>query len=244
METYLKQIVSENRSDIPLYKQLAGEIRLLIENGKVSKGDLLPSERVLTEITGASRVTIRKAISELIDEGLLFRRQGAGTFIAQGIEQSGEELSSFSSDTLSRGAQPSSLWLIKTIAKANSEEANLLKIAVGEEVLKLGRVRVSDNEPLAIEHATIPLRLIGAPELIEDSLYDALNKRGNRPVDGTQKIRASLASPIEAGLLSISEGAEVLRIERHSFLKDGTPVEHTRSVYRGDKYVFVTDLHL
>jgi len=227
----------------PLYIQLANNLRQLISDGKMSSGDALPSERVLTEITGASRVTIRKAIGQLINEGILLSRQGAGTYIAPLIEQSGEELSGFTEDVKGRGEAPTSIWLVRTTASPTEEEAKLLRIKTGEQVVRLGRVRLSNGEPLAIEHAVVAATLLPSPENVGDSLYRVLKENGNCPVKGTQKIQASLATPTEAGLLSIQEGSEVLRIERNSFLADGTPVEYTRSAYRGDKYVFVTELH-
>jgi len=118
-----------------------------------------------------------------------------------------------------------------------------LQISMTTQVVRLGRVRLADGEPLAIEHAVVPTSMLPAPDLIENSLYQALEKNGNRPVRGTQKLCASTASPTEAGLLSVAAGSEVLRIERYTYLEDGTPVEYTRSAYRGDKYVFVSELH-
>lgn len=227
----------------PLYIQLANNLRQIILDGKMSSGDALPSERVLTEITGASRVTIRKAIGRLINEGLLLRRQGSGTYIAPLIEQSGEELSGFTEDAKNRGEAPTSIWLVRTTAFPTEEEARHLRINTGEQVVRLGRVRLSNGEPLAIEHAVVAATLLPIPDNVGDSLYQTLKENGNCPVKGTQKIQASLATPTEAGLLSIQEGSEVLRIERNSFLADGTPVEYTRSAYRGDKYIFVTELH-
>ena len=239
----LKKLGPDRDTSIPLYVQLAKNLRQLIFDGNMTSGDALPSERTLTRITGASRVTIRKAIDQLIDEGLLLRRQGAGTYVAPRIEQSGEELTGFSADARNRGESPTSIWLMRTLAMPTEEEARILQIPPGEQVVRLGRVRLSDGEPLAIEHAVVPAALLDDPEKVGDSLYRSLEAKGNRPVKGSQKLTASLATPTEAGLLSIQEGEGVLRIERFSFLEDGTPVEYTRSAYRGDKYVFVTELH-
>lgn len=243
MSSVLKNIGPEWDSSTPLYIQLANNLRELIFDGEMETGDALPSERRLTEITGASRVTVRKAIDRLIDEGLLLRRQGAGTYIAPRIEQSGDELTGFTADAEGRGESPASIWLVRATANPTEDEATFLNIKMSDQVVRLGRVRLSDGEPLAIEHAVVPAMFFKDPQTIGNSLYKALGASGNRPVKGTQKIRASQASPTEAGLLSIHEGDSVLRIERRSFLDDGTPVEYTRSAYRGDKYVFVTELH-
>ncbi|PHZ84671.1 GntR family transcriptional regulator [Paremcibacter congregatus] len=243
MHSELKKIVSKWDNSSPLYIQLANNLKQIILEGKMASGDSLPSERMLTEITGASRVTVRKAIRRLIEEGLLLSRQGAGTFVAPAIEQSGEELTSFTDDAQDRGEEPASIWLVRSIASPTEEEARHLKISLNDPVVRLGRVRLSDGEPLAIEHAVIPAALLPSHENVGLSLYQALEKIGVYPVKGTQKIRASLATPTEAALLSIHEESEILRIERHTFTKDGTPVEYTRSAYRGDKYVFVSYLH-
>jgi GntR family transcriptional regulator len=243
MQSIKEKIGPDWDTSTPLYIQLANNLRQLISDGDMQIGDALPSERSLTEMTGASRVTIRKAIDQLIDEGLLLRRQGAGTYIAPQIEQSGEELTGFSADAVNRGESPTSIWLVRSVALPTEDEAKHLHIGMNDNVVRLGRVRLSNGEPLAIEHAVVSAAFFVDPENIGNSLYSALEKTGNRPVKGTQKLRASLATPTEAGLLSTQEGSEVLRIERHTFLADGTPIEYTRSAYRGDKYVFVTELH-
>ncbi|OYQ37793.1 GntR family transcriptional regulator [Niveispirillum lacus] len=226
----------------PLYIQLANKLRDSISEGQITSGEALPSERALSEITGTSRVTIRKAIDQLVEEGLLERRHGSGTFITAQLEQAGTTLSGFSADAIHRGQSPKSIWLVKTVSSATADEAMVLAISPATQVARLARVRLADDEPLAIEHAIVPLSLLPPMDTIGDSLYAALERQGNKPVQGIQKIRASLATPIEAGLLSIREGAEVLRIERRTFLADGTPVELTRSAYRGDHYEFVADL--
>jgi GntR family transcriptional regulator len=222
---------------------MADGIRALIESGELQTGEALPSERKLIDILGTSRVTIRKAVDQLIAEGLLERRHGAGTYVAERIEQSGEELTGFTADAKHRGESPTSVWLVRTIAPPTEDEALHLKIGASEKVARLGRVRLSDGEPLAIEHAVVPARFLANPLEVEASLYALLRKYGHSPVSGTQKIRASLATPTEAGLLSISENSEILRIERSTYLADGTPIEFTRSAYRGDRYTFVSDLH-
>jgi GntR family transcriptional regulator len=226
----------------PLYIQLANRLRDSINEGQIASGEALPSERALSELTGASRVTIRKAIEQLVDEGLLQRRHGSGTFIAPRAEQPGTTLSGFSADALHRGKAPGSIWLVKTVSGATADEAQALSLPSSAPVARLARVRIADEEPLAIEHAIVPAAMLPDLSTLQGSLYAALESRGNRPVRGTQKIRASLATSVEAGLLSIREGAEVLRIERRTFLADGTPVELTRSAYRGDRYEFVADL--
>ena len=233
---------SSRTSSTPLYIQIAQSIRRQIDEGLIAMGEALPSERELCEITGVSRVTIRKAVGQLIDEGLLWRKQGSGTFVAERIEVPATYLGGFTEDTRARGQQPGSIWLVRNYANPTREEATQLKVSTTSVVARLGRVRLSGGEPLAIEHAVVLDAHLPPIEEIGDSLYAALESKGNRPHKGRQKVRASLASPTEAGLLSIQENSEVLRIERVTWLEDGTVIEFTRSAYRGDRYEFVTDI--
>ncbi len=226
----------------PLYLQLAHKLREHIARGDVGTGSALPSERDLSQMVGMSRVTVRKAIEMLIDEGLLLRKQGSGTFVAQRIEVPGASLSSFSEDARSRGDDPGVIWILKTYALPTEEEASALELSLSASVARLCRVRLSGGEPLAIEHAVVPAVFLPDLAALGDSLYNVLEQGGMRPVHGTQRIRASLATPTEAGILSIRENGEILRIERRARASDGRSVEFTRSAYRGDRYDLVTNL--
>jgi GntR family transcriptional regulator len=229
-------------SNSPLYMQLAKSLRQQIVDGKLVTGEALPSERDLCDIMGASRVTVRKAIELLIDEGLLSRRQGSGTFVVPRIQAPGSFLSSFSEDAKARGEKTKTIWMMKVIAVASEEETRLLELAKGAKVARLSRVRFAGGEPLAIENAVVPSLMLPDIGKLGNSLYQALAKRGNRPVTGAQKIRAALAGPVEAKLLCIPEKTEILRIERLTRRADGCPVELTRSAYRGERYEFVSEL--
>jgi len=134
------------------------------------------------------------------------------------------------------------VWMIKTYALPTEDEAIALGIPACFEVVRLGRVRLSGGEPLAIEHAVVPAKFLPDLSAIKGSLYEALTENGAKPVSGTQKIRAALATPTEAGILCIEEKAEILRIERLTRSKDGEMLEYTRSAYRGDRYDFVSQL--
>jgi GntR family transcriptional regulator len=238
------RLLPDRNDATPLYIQVANNLRQVIRDGSLDKAAALPSERALSELTGASRVTIRKALEQLVDEGLLLRRQGSGTFVAPRIEQRGGDLSGFSTDAQNRGEAPGSIWIMKALSLPTEEEAGVLGITPSTGVARQGRVRLANDEPLAIEHAVVAAGLLPDLGQIENSLYAALDLKGNRPVSGSQRIRAGTATSVEAGLLSIREGSELLRIERRTYLADGTPVEFTRSAYRGDRYDFVTELRI
>ncbi|WP_010186915.1 GntR family transcriptional regulator [Sphingomonas sp. PAMC 26605] len=226
----------------PLYLQLARSLREHISSGGIGPGSALPSERDLSDMAGLSRVTVRKAIEQLVAEGVLLRKQGSGTFVAPRIETAGAKLSSFSDETRARGEAPGVVWINKTYAQPTEEEAAALQISPTARVARLGRVRLAGGEPLAIEHAIIPADFLPDLESLGDSLYQALDAHGFRPTSGTQRVRASLATPTEAGILSVRQNSEVLRIERLTRIPDGRFVEFTRSVYRGDRYEIVTPL--
>ncbi|MCH4893282.1 MULTISPECIES: GntR family transcriptional regulator [unclassified Sphingomonas] len=229
-------------ANTPIYLRLAADLRDRIVTGEIAIGDALPSERDLCDLMGASRVTVRRAIETLIDEGLIVRRQGSGTYVAPRIQAPNSYLSSFSQDARARGEKTQTIWMMKTRASASAEEAAILEVAAGAAVIRLGRVRLAGGEPLAIENAIVPALFLPDLEQLGDSLYETLERGGFRPVSGTQRIRASLATSTEAGLLSMQEGAEILRIERLTRLADGRAVEFTRSAYRGDRYEFVSEL--
>lgn len=226
----------------PIYLQLAQKLRQQIFDGNFVAGEALPSERDLCDLMGASRVTVRKATEVLIDEGLLSRRQGSGTYVTPRVQAQGSYLTSFSEDAAGRGEATSTRWISKTSDHADDEEARILEIASGAPVYRLSRVRLAEGEPLAIENAVVPGDMIPAIGDIENSLYAALADHGNRPVSGQQKIRASLAGSQDAKLLGVDVGCEVLRIERLTRRADGRPVELTRSTYRGERYEFVSEL--
>ena len=238
--------IAWTRSDeaTPLYLQLAQSLREHIDGGGIDPGSALPSERELSEMVGLSRVTVRKGIKQLIDEGVLISRQGSGTFVARRIEAPGAKLNSFTDDTRSRGQDPGVVWIYKSYASATEEEAAAVGVAPDARVARLGRVRLAGDEPLAIEHAVIPAIFMPDLDALGDSLYQALEVHGFRPTSGTQRVRASLATQTEAGILNVRQNSEVLRIERCTRIPDGRIVEFTRSVYRGDRYEFVTDLNV
>lgn len=236
------KIASNDHSNSPLYMQLAHQLRLQISGGEIGAGEALPSERELCSITGASRVTVRKAIAMLIEEGLLSRKHGSGTYVTPRIQAPGSFLSSFSEDAMARGESAQTVWIMRAFAMATDEEAALLELNAGAKVARLSRVRMADGEPLAIEKAVIPASMLPDLDQLGQSLYRALEQSGNRPHTGHQKIRAALAGPAEASLLSIAENTEILRIERVTRRLDGSPVELTRSAYRGDRYEFVSEL--
>jgi GntR family transcriptional regulator len=231
---------------LPLYLQLARYVRNLILGGKLGHRDALPSERELAERFAVSRVTVRKALRELSEEGLLEQIQGAGTFVnrAPHVEQRLSTLTSFSEDMASRGLVAGSRWLHRTVAVATPEEALALGLSPGATVSRMQRLRTANGAPMALELAAIPSPYLPDPEAVEGSLYDALRARGYAPFRALQRLTAVRLTTEQAAQLGVPEGAAALYVERRTMLEDGTPLEFVRSQYRGDAYDFIVELSL
>lgn len=227
---------------VPLYMQLKVVLRRAYETKILSSDDALPSERELALDFGISRITVRKALQGLKEEGLLRRRQGSGTFIQSRVEKNFANLSSFSEDMLARGRQPSSSWLRKSTVSVSPIDAYAMGLSPGTSVYRLERLRYADGEPMAIETATLPTFCLPGTDVIQSSLYAALAEHGHRPSRALQKLRAVLFTAEQAKILQVKEGDAGLLIERRGFLNDGRLVEFTQSFYRGDSYDFVAEL--
>lgn len=229
----------------PLYLQLYRHIAEAIANGRLQPGNSILPERELAARAGVSRVTVRRAIDELVRAGYLVQRRGSGTFVSAPIgrmEQALSVLSSFTEDMARRGQTAESHWISRLTATPSPDEIMALGLRAEDRVSRLERVRSVAGMPLAIERASIPVSMLPDPMAVEASLYDLLSAQGNRPVSAVQRISAANVSRLDAHLLQIPEGAAVLRIERVSHLPSGKPVELTRSIYRGDAYDFAVEL--
>ncbi|MFY9514645.1 MAG: GntR family transcriptional regulator [Rubrivivax sp.] len=227
----------------PLYQQLQRALREAIETQVLGPDDALPSERQLAADLGISRITVRKAIDGLAEEGLLVRRQGSGNFVGTRIEKNFAKLTSFSEDMRSRGRVPSSEWLKKTEGTVSPEEAMKLALSPGTLVYRFHRLRYADDQPMALEYCTVVASCLPSLAAVDTSLYDALEAAGNRPVRALQRLRALLLDEEQAKLLDGAAGDAGLLVERLGFLRDGRAIELSQSFYRGDTYDFVAELN-
>jgi GntR family transcriptional regulator len=237
----------DRAAPIPLYYQIRTRLLEAIENGHLKPGDRVPSERELTETYSVSRMTARQAVSELETQGYLTRIQGKGTFVAAPkLDQPLAGLTSFSEDMRRRGLHPGALVLSATEVMAGRRVGQVLGRSESTPVFRLERLRLADSQPMALETAYIPVDL--CPDLLSkqfehQSLYLILQEQfGMHLVKATQRLEAVAADAYEANLLHVHEGTPLLLLERVS--RDGrdTPVEFVRSLYRGDRYRFVTEL--
>jgi len=230
-------------SALPLYQQLQRALREAIETQVLGPEDALPSERQLAAELGVSRITVRKAIDGLAEEGLLVRRQGSGNFVGARFEKNFAKLTSFSEDMRSRGRVPSTEWLKRTEGTVSPEEAMKLGLSPGTLVYRFHRLRYADEQPMALEYATVLASCLPSLDAVDTSLYDALEAAGNRPVRALQRLRALLLDAEQAKLLDAAEGDAGLLVERLGFLRDGRVIELSHSYYRGDTYDFVAELN-
>ncbi len=231
----------------PLYVQLRKSIEEAVNAGIIGPGDALPSERDIAIKADVSRVTVRKAVQDLVRGGMLVQRHGSGTFVAprvNRVEQPLSRLTSFTEDMARRGMKVRSEWLDRGLYAPSPEEMMTLGLSSSERVARVARLRIADDTPLAIERASLAASVLPRPEAIGESLYAALEKTGHRPVRAVQRLSAKTLAETEAELLGVAPGSASLTIERISYLATGKVIEFTRSVYRGDAYDFVVELRL
>jgi len=238
----LLDLKPDPRDSSPLYLQLARKLGLAIREGRFQADEALPSERVLSEAVDVSRVTARKAIDQLEEQGLIVRRRGSGNYIAPRIEQPLSRLTSFSEELHQRGYTPSSRWLKRGVTAAVPDEQLSLGLSPGARVARLERLRLADDVVMAYEVSVLPENALPRPEVVEGSLYEHLTSLGQAPVRALQHIRALNAQPRLAEQLGVPIGQAVLFITRIGYLESGQAVELTHSYCRSDYYDFVAEM--
>lgn len=236
------QFEPDAQSASPLYQQLAQAMALAIRAGRYQVNEALPSERVLADSLGVSRVTARKAIERLVEQGLVRRRHGSGNYIAPKLEQALTRLTSFTEELHQRGFVPQSQWLSRGLAAALPEAQLALGLGSGERVARLERLRLADGVVMAHELSYLPEAVLPQPQEVQGSLYAHLAHAGCSPARALQHIRAMNADARLAGLLGVPVGAAVLHIRRVGYLGGGQPVELTHSHCRADYYDFVAEM--
>ena len=230
------------RSATPLYAQLAQRLAQSVRDGCFQPDEALPSERHLSVSLGLSRVTARKAIERLVQQGLIVRRRGSGNYIAPRLEQPLGRLTSFSEELRQRGFEPSSRWLRRACTAAAPDEQLSLGLSPGARVARLERLRLADGTVMAYELSVLPEPVLPQPALLAGSLYDHLSAIGKAPARALQHIRAMNADARQAELLGVPAGHALLFITRVGYLDSGAPVELTHSYCRSDYYGFVSEM--
>ena len=236
----------DKSSPVPIYHQLEELIKTQIESGELKPNEAIPSEREYTEKYHISRMTVRQALTNLVNEGLLYRKKGCGTFVSEHkVEQVLNRLTSFSEEMIQRGLKPrSNILSFETVAAKRSVSAKL-GVALGEPVLKIERIRLADDVPMAIETSYMPIHLTAGltEELAKDSIYNFIEEQLSLKIsEANQELEAISANELEARHLQIPKGSPVLRIKMVSYLEDQTPFEYVKSSFRADRYRFYVQL--
>jgi GntR family transcriptional regulator len=235
--------------------QISDALRRRIESGELPALSTIPSERELAQQLGVSRMTVRAAIEELVDAGLLIRRQGRKTVVADenstgsvnGKINRAAGFTSFSEEMRLRGWQPHSVVRQATTLLADVAIAAQLNVPIGARVILIERLRFADDEPLAHELVHLPHTRFGgllALDLAGASLYDLLEREfGVRPVYAEESVEAVLMAQHEAELFGLEPGAPALLTRRITRDGDDVVVEAATTLYRGDRYRMVLARH-
>ena len=237
----------EHGGIIPLYHQLKEILQENIESGAWRPGDLIPSENQLMRVYGVSRNTAKKALDDLVQEGALFRVQGKGTFVAKPkLEQSLSGFYSFSRVMRERGIPARDIILSVETEEVRASVARRLSIDPGEPVIALRRLRCMQEEPIIFETSHIPQRLaprLSAAGLHDRSLYDLLQADyGIVVAKAKESLEPVLVRDYESRYLHVRAGCPALLLDRVAYDHRGTPVEFCRSIVRGDRCRYVTEL--
>lgn len=229
----------------PVYIQIHNQLRENIEDGKWKVGEKIPAERELAADFDVSRMTLRQAIQALVDEGILERRVGSGTFVAnRKVQEKMSGVTSFTDLMRSLGKTPSSTTISYHLTIPSQTEIEKLKLGHGEQVVRMERVRSANDVPICFEIATVPSRLIEnlSKDEVTNSFWQTLEKKAHLyPGHAIQHISATKATEKIATYLNVKRGDALLRMTQLSYLQDGTPFEYVHTQYVGSRFEFVLE---
>ena len=230
----------------PLYEQLKDILKQDIDNGDFKVGEALPGERQLMDLYGVSRVTIRQAIGDMVNEGLLYRIHGKGTYVApKRIERPLARLLGVVEELTKEGFKTDIKIIEVGNKESNPEISQHLKLAKSETVFLVSRIILADEQPLLLDYSYFP-RSIGQflsnTDLSKDLIYEQLELYGYKISDGTQRISAGRASQEEAKHLLCKVNSPVLVVKRTTFVEGELPIDYSISIYRGDRYQYNVNL--
>ncbi|WP_033341730.1 GntR family transcriptional regulator [Catenuloplanes japonicus] len=229
--------VDRDRSQ-PLYLQVSNALEGAIESGLLAPGERLPDEISFAASLGVSRPTMRRAIEELVADGLLTRKRGAGTRVNDIQVRRRVALTSLHADLTAAGRHPATRVLALDPAATDRHACRLLGLPDGGRLVHCERLRLADDSPLAILRNWLPPRFasLTAADLEHHGLYHLLATRGARPAVAKQRITARAATATQARLLDISPGAPLISMQRTAFDAAGSPIEYADHLYRADHY--------
>ncbi|HHT7812997.1 TPA: GntR family transcriptional regulator [Streptococcus suis] len=226
---------------LPAYIQIHDQIKNEIDRGLWKIGERLPSERDLADQFSVSRMTLRQAVTLLVEEGILQRKVGSGTYVANTrVQEKMRGTTSFTDIIELQGKTPSSKLLSYVTGKASDKEAAQLQLAPGETVVRMERVRYADDVPVVYEVATIPERLIHnlKKEEVTNHFFKTMTAHGYKIGRSQQTIFARLANERVAKHLGIKKNQAILALRQVSYLEDGRAFEYVNSQYAGERFEF------
>ena len=226
---------------LPAYIRIHDAIKVEIDRGEWKIGGRLPSERALSEQFQVSRMTLRQAISLLVEEGILERRPGSGTYVASHrVQEKMRGTTSFTEIIKSQGKEPSSKVISYEKVHPSDQEIRHLGISPQSYVIRMERVRYADQIPVVYEVASIPERLIHnfKAEAVTNHFFQTLVDNGYVIGKSQQVISADIASPERALALDIAPGHALLTLQQTSYLEDGRAFEFVRSQYVAGRFEF------
>ena len=226
---------------VPAYIRIHDAIKKEIDGGVWEIGQRLPSERDLADDYEVSRMTLRQAITLLVEEGILERRVGSGTYVASHrVQEKMRGTTSFTEIVRSQGKTPSSQLISYQRKTAIETEIQQLQLKATDTVVRMERVRFADNVPLVFEVASIPEKLIQSfnQEDITEHFFQTLTDNGYEIGKSQQTIYAKNASERVANYLKVPKNHAVLALTQVSYFTDGRPFEYVHSQYVGDRFEF------
>jgi GntR family transcriptional regulator len=234
-------------SPLPLYETVESVLAAGIADGTMPAETQLPPEESLVDRFMVSRTTVRKAIQNLIERGLVEIRRGKGTFVARPkITQELTELTGFVEDMQALGRTPGARLLDKRIVAADEIVARNLALSPGTLVFRFQRVRLADNVAMSFDETYLPHELgekVAGNDLEAEPVFALLEEKYNTPlVEAEYKLEASAADPVVAEALKVPNGSPIFLIERTSYTTGNRPVDYERLHYRADLIRFVTRL--
>jgi DNA-binding GntR family transcriptional regulator len=240
MSSALAGVRLDHASPVPLYHQAARILEEAIEDGRLPRGTRLESELDLAEQLGISRPTMRAAIKQLVDKGLLIRRRGIGTTVAPRPVRRAVALTSLYDDLKREGREPRTRVLALEEVLCPPDVAEHLDLGPTAPVLRFERLRIAGSDPIALMHNVVPAGLLelGRGDLERTGLYDVFRENGITPHVATQQVGARKAGAEEAELLEIEPGDPVLTMSRVAYDTGGRPIEYGSHRYPAESYWF------
>lgn len=226
----------------PLYEQLKDILKQKISEGEYKAGEALPGERQLMENYGVSRVTVRQAIGEMVNEGFLYRIHGKGTYVSpKRIERPLARLLGVAEELAEEGFKVDMKVIESGIKTPDHETRRELRLSETDTVFAVSRLIFADNQPLVINHSYFPNSLgqiLSNTDLSRDLIYTQLELYGYKISSGNQRISAGRASMEEAKYLQCKTNSPVLVVKRTTFVESGLPIHYSKGIFYGDRYEY------